>query len=155
MRKLICLDGKRCVPWTLERLGVPKEDWVTLDMPCIGLIEVADDGTERQIAGVLFNEFNRASIQMHVAAEPGARWMTRHYLGFCFRYPFFQCKVKKILGFVGSNNHQALAFDTHLGFVEEARIKDAHPEGDMVILSMTPEQCRWLTIEIPKEAMYG
>ena len=156
MKKLICLDGARCGPWTMERLGVEDfVDWKSGLTQCIGLIEVAEDGTERQIAGVLFNEFNHASIQMHVAAEPGARWMTKEYLGFCFRYPFVQCRVKKILGYVGSKNLQAQRFDTHLGFREEARIVDAHQDGELIIYSMTADQCRWLNIPIPEEVMYG
>lgn len=98
------------------------------------------------IAGVMYDQFNGASICMHVAAEPGKRWMTREYLWFCFYYPFVQLGVQKIIGLVPAANEIALRFDKHLGFEEEHRIRDAHPRGDLVILSMTREQCRFLEI---------
>lgn len=106
----------------------------------IGLLE---DG--QIIAVVGFEDYNGASIRMHVAAV-GKRWMTREYLRFCFWYPFEQLKVKKIIGLVSSNNEQALRFDRHLGFVDEAVIKDAAPDGDLHILTMNKEQCKFLAI---------
>lgn len=105
----------------------------------IGLVEGG-----KILAVVGFEDYNYASIRMHVAAE-GKRWMTREYLRFCFWYPFKQLKVKKIIGLVSSNNHQALKFDRHLGFVDEAVIKEAAPDGDLVILTMSEKQCRFIT----------
>ena len=156
MKRLICIDGERCGQWTKERLiDCTDNPWVPGVYQAIGLIEVAENGSERQIAGVLFNEFNGASIQMHVAAEPGARWACKEFISFSFRYPFFQCGVTKVLGYVGGKNLQAQAFDRHLGFVEEVRIEGAHKDGELIIFSMTKDQCKWLEIPVPKEAMYG
>lgn len=104
-------------------------------------------GLERDgelIAGVLFDNWNGRSVQMHVAAIPGKRWMTREYLRFCFVYPFDQLKVNKIIGLVDSTNDAAMTFDKHLGFVEEAVIKDAGMHGDLHILTMTRQQCRFV-----------
>jgi len=47
---------------------------------------------------------------------------------------------------VDSTNEKALRFDKKLGFVEEARISNAARAGDLVILTMTKEQCRWLNL---------
>lgn len=152
MMKKILLDPSRVGPWTAERLGA---DWVPGAVACIGLLEVGADGSEQLIAGVLFSDYNRASIQMHVAAEPGARWMTKAYLGFCFQYAFNQAKVKKVLGFVGSGNEAAQRFDEHIGFKLETTIESAHPDGSLLIYSMTQDQCRWLGITVQKESMYG
>lgn len=95
------------------------------------------------VAGVLFDNCVGRSVQMHVAAI-GKRWMTREYLHFCFRYPFEQLGVNKIIGLVDSTNSTALTFDRHLGFQDEAVIAGAGREGDIVILSMTRDQCRFL-----------
>lgn len=95
------------------------------------------------VAGVLFDNYIGGSVQMHVAAV-GKRWMVREYLNYCFKYPFDQLGVKKIVGLVDSMNSAALNFDRHLGFVEEAVIAGAGREGDIVILSMTRDQCRFL-----------
>ncbi len=107
-------------------------------------IGLEEDG--ELIAAVIFDMYNGASIAMHVAAVPGARWMTREYLAVCFRYPFVQLKVRKIIGLVSSANRQAQRFDEHLGFVLEGTLKDAHPDGDLLLYSMSSEQCRWLNI---------
>lgn len=104
-------------------------------------IGLAENG--RLIAGVLFDQYNGASIAMHVAAE-GKRWMTREYLWMCFHYPFEQLKVKKIIGLVGEANRAARQFDEHLGFVIDARIPDAHPDGTLLIYTMQKHQCRFL-----------
>lgn len=96
------------------------------------------------VAVVGYEDYNGASVRMHVAGE-GRRWMTREYLWYCFYYPFEQIKVKKILGLVHSANVDAIRLDKHLGFVHEATITDAVPNGDLLILTMTKEQCRFLT----------
>lgn len=114
----------------------------------IGLADFAEP-TPRLLAGVVFDSYNKASVQMHVAAAPGARWMTKAYLWTCFHYPFEQLRVNKILGLVGSKNLAAQRFDEHLGFVLETALKDAHPDGDLLIYSMTRDQCRFLNLQIP------
>lgn len=107
-------------------------------------IGMADD--VKLIAGVLYDTYNGASIAMHVAGHARS-WMTREYLWMCFHYPFEQLKVKKVIGLVSENNGQARRFDEHLGFVLETRIKDAHPDGDLLIYSMTRQQCRFLELK--------
>ena len=104
----------------------------------IGLL---DDGC--LIAGVVYNEYNKVNINMHVAAI-GKRWMTREYLRYCFRLPFATWGVNKVIGLVDSTNTEAMKFDLHLGFEVEARIKDAGRFGDLFVLSMTRQQCRFL-----------
>ena len=95
------------------------------------------------ICGVLFECHNGNSIQIHVALEDGER-MTREWLNVLFNYAFNQLKVKKIIGVLDSTNEKALKFDKHIGFITEAVIKDAGKHSDLVILSMTRQQCRFL-----------
>jgi hypothetical protein len=97
-------------------------------------------------AVVAFDGYKGKSICMHIAAE-GKKWMSREYLWFCFFYPFEQLKVNKIIGIVESTNADAMRFDLHLGFVPECVIKDAAENGDLNILTMTKEQCRFLNIK--------
>lgn len=95
------------------------------------------------IAGVMFDHWNGRSIAMHVAGE-GGHWMTRQFARDCFGYAFNQLKATKVLGFVDSKNAAARRYDEHLGFQLEAVITDAGKEGDLLIYSMTPGQCRWI-----------
>lgn len=108
-------------------------------------IGLEEDG--KLIAGVVFTDYNGVSVSMHVAAEPGRRWMTREYLWFCFYYPFEQMRVKRITGVVEEGNLDAQRFDEHLGFQLEAKLKDAGKTGDLFIYRMFKEDCRFLGIK--------
>jgi RimJ/RimL family protein N-acetyltransferase len=61
-----------------------------------------------------------------------------------FDYPFNVCGVDKIIAPVGSKNAKAIRLVRKMGFTEEARLKDADTDGDIVFLTMTREACRYL-----------
>ena len=103
---------------------------------------IEDNG--KLIAGVVFNDYNGANINMHVASDRSRRWMTRELLWMVFDYAFNQTKVKRITGLVGEGNSEARRFDEHIGFRLETTLKDAHPTGDMLVYVMRLEDCRWL-----------
>lgn len=119
----------------------------------IGLQEFRN-GHWELVAGVVYNEFNGANINMHVASDGSRRWMNRQYLWTCFDYPFNQCKVKRITGLVGEGDMEARKFDEHIGFELETRLKDAHPTGDMLVYVMRKPQCRWLNIKVAHENLH-
>lgn len=98
------------------------------------------------LGGVIFTGYTGSSISIHVAGfDP--RWINNDMLWIVFNYPFVQLGVRKLVGQVPSCNHKALDFDFRLGFKEEARITDVFPDGDLVFLSMRPEDCRWLKLK--------
>lgn len=100
------------------------------------------NGNILAVAG--YDSFNGASVHVHIAIEGK---INREFLWYIFHYPFVELKAKKLIGVVKSSNQKALKFDKHLGFIEEATIKDAAPCGDLVILTMTKKQCKFLTIK--------
>lgn len=128
-------------PWMVARQE--GAEWVPGSGHTIGLLDT--DGLP--IAVVAFDQYNQANINMHVAAVPGKRWLRKEYLWYCFHYPFIELGVKRITGIVASTNHAARKFDEHLGFTLEATLKDAHPDGDLLIYCMRKEQCRWLNLK--------
>ena len=104
-------------------------------------------GLERDgqiIAGVIYENWNKASIVCHIAIEGR---MTKGYLKAIFSYPFEFCKVKKIIVPVNSTHAKSLKLVTKMGFVEEARVKDAAPDGDIIFLTLAREKCRFLGVE--------
>lgn len=130
---MIVFDKERIGPWVCGRTGGRFEPTTSQ------AIAMEEDG--EITAGVVYDQFNGRSICMHVAVEkPVSRKFTR----ICFDYPFNQLQVDKVMGLVDSTNAKALEFDRKLGFVEEARIKDAGKTGDLVILTMNRQQCRWI-----------
>lgn len=97
-------------------------------------------------AVVAFDNILDKSCEMHTAAIV-PNWISKDLLWACFDYPFNILKVKVILASVASTNKEALRLDRHLGFVDKAYIEDAHIDGDLVILAMRRENCRWLDIK--------
>ena len=93
-------------------------------------------------AVVVFCGFYGKSCMIHVASE-GKHWMTKNFLKKVFDYPFNTLKLKVIIGTVAGNNEKALKLNRHLGFKDVAFIPDAHENGDLVILEMRPENCKW------------
>jgi RimJ/RimL family protein N-acetyltransferase len=89
-----------------------------------------------------YSDYNGSSLQMHIGIDGK---LNREFTTFCYRYPFEQLGIKKVVGVVDSGNKAALKFDLHSGFVVEHIIKDAGKnDGDVYILSMTKEQCKFL-----------
>lgn len=99
--------------------------------------------------GVVYSAYTGASICIHMAGfRP--RWANKDMLWVAFHYPFEQLGVKKIFGQVGVHRPEVLKIDLQMGFKPEAVIKDVYPEGDMMLLSMYREDCRWLNLKPSK-----
>jgi len=124
--------------WASKILDIP----LAYDSQCIG--NVLND--ELRAVAVYCN-FEGKSCQVHIASS-GSHWMTRDFLKAIFDYPFNKLKLKVIIGAVPGNNEKALKLDRHLGFEEIANIADAHKDGNLVLLTMRPEQCKWLKLGV-------
>lgn len=120
--------------WLCEKIGYMP----TPHIRCIGNVT-----KEGKILGVVgFDSWNGASCQMHVAGE--GNWVTRELIRATFDYVFNVAGLNVVLGLVPSTNAKALRFDRHVGFAEVARIKGGVPDGDLVILELRRENCRYL-----------
>lgn len=102
----------------------------------------------RLIAGVVYDGFTGPNAAMHVAALPGKSWLRRDYLRACFAYPFVQLGCNRVTGLVSSTNAGALKFDFALGFEYETMLKGAVPGGDLLVLVMWKQNCRWLNLRV-------
>lgn len=98
------------------------------------------------VAGIVYTNFTGTSVAMHVAAAED-NWIVPDLLWVSFDYPFRQLGCDKVFGYVKASNDLAMQFDLKLGFEVEAVIKDVYPDGDLFILSMRREGCRWLRIK--------
>jgi len=103
----------------------------------IGL--VGENGKIKAVTA--YGQFNGASVMVHVAIEGR---LTRDFIRLCYDYPFNQLGVYKLVGLVSSLNEKALKFDLHSGWVEECVIKGGVVGGDLHILTMTREQCKFI-----------
>jgi hypothetical protein len=111
--------------------------------PCTALGFEDDGGL---FFGVVYDLFTGTNVFMHCGASR-KRWMRREMLADVFGYPFFQLGVDRITGPVDSRNEVALRFDKHIGFTEETRLRGAVPGGDMIMLVLWRNDCKWLTMK--------
>jgi hypothetical protein len=125
--------------WLLERLHyVPTRNFVSFGNY---------SSLERRLIGAVgFDNWSEASVEMLCAGDSG--WLTRELLFKAFHYPFILGGVNVVLARVGSDNDEAIRLNKHLGFVEQCRIPKAWDGGeDLILMAMTKEQCRWLSLE--------
>jgi|SRR5215471_10361034 len=105
------------------------------------LAHCSEDGL---LGGVVYTNYTGRSVQMHMAGNPG--WVTTKVIWIAFDYPFNQLCVEKVIGLVAAADELILDYDKRLGFREIARVPDVVPTGDLVVLSMMREECKWLSL---------
>ncbi len=99
---------------------------------------MAVEGTD--IKGIIvFDTWTENSCQVHIAID--TPMVFRHgFLEEAFSYIFDFCGRGIVYGITPSNDKRALKFNAHAGFVEIARLKDAHEEGvDLIIQEVRRE----------------
>jgi RimJ/RimL family protein N-acetyltransferase len=142
MKILLANQDKLIAEWVSRK--IPIFEFGSTPYTAIGL---ADGKSGVILAGVVYQNYTKIDIEMHVAAVEGARWMNRRFLGEVFRYPFEQLGVHRITGLVPANNARAAAFDEHIGFQLEGRVRERLPGGeDVLIYGMIRDECRFLNV---------
>lgn len=137
MRKLVTDNQEYLKGWLSKVLGIQFSEYARF-------IGQEIDGEVQAVVG--YDNILDNSCCMHIGALV-PYWANKDFLWASFDYPFNILKVKVILALVSSNNEEALRLDRHLGFVDKAYIEDAHVDGDLVILAMRKEDCKWLAIK--------
>lgn len=115
--------------------------WVTKRGHTIGLL----DDEKGIIACCYYESCTPVAMMVHLAGV-GKTWLNREFLWFCFYYPFRQAGIHKIIAPIASTNFDCIRWTEHIGFSLEATLKDANPQGDLLLYTMTEEQCKWLTL---------
>ena len=95
------------------------------------------------IAVVGYNSFLPNSCQIHVASTD-VYWLNKDLLFAIFDYPFNKLKVKVIIAPISKDNVKSLNLCRKLGFEQVADIPYGHLDGDLIIVTMKRNQCKWL-----------
>jgi len=107
----------------------------------------------RLVAGVAYANWNGVNVECHIASDRSRRWLTREFLWTIFDYPFNQLGADRITVCVGEGNRDSTRFVRHLGFILEARLRAAHPTGDLLIFCMKRQDCRFIQKRIHREKL--
>ena len=108
---------------------------------------------EQLVAVVAYCNFVENACGMHIGSI-GEHWMSKDLLWATFDYPFNKLKKKVIVVSLEASNEDAIRLNRHLGFRVETVIKDAHEYGDLMIMSMRAEDCKWLKLK-PSSSLQG
>lgn len=128
---MIISDKTRVTPWVAKKLFARFNADAAIGLERHG----------EMVAGVIYENWNGASFVCHIAVQG---LMTPAYLAAIFHYPFVHCGASKIIAPVAQSNEESIRFVTKLGFRLESRILDAHPDGSLLLFTMTPEACRFI-----------
>lgn len=143
-RRTIRIDGEGDGRWIMDLVSGSFDD--RYDHAFVAVREHEDESGNvvvERLGGFTTCNWLGRSIGVHMAGvDP--RWCSPRLMWILFQFIFDHLKVRKALTTVASNHYQALDLDLRAGWVIETVIREAFPDADMVILSMTREQCRWL-----------
>ena len=123
--------GEYVARWVMDKAG----HYVN-DMKAIGWEK---DGN--LIAGATFENYTGRNMIVHQRMDgspPRAFW-------FAFAdYSYNQLGCLRVTGLVESTNEKALKLNKHIGFEVEATLKDAGKEGDLIVMVLWRDNCRFL-----------
>ena len=143
------------LPITIGPLIAENWDWIKLRARPV-LCEdtdgiVAYRGGEL-VAAAVFDQWSANSCQVHMVIEDP--FVIRHdFLYWAFHFPFVTRQKGLIVGFIPSDNHEALRLSKHLGFRETYRVPEADNLGvDFVLHEMRRFECRWLNYKLRRAA---
>lgn len=108
---------------------------------CISRIDEA--GSLR--GGFILTNYNGAIVTAHMAGSL-PNWCSPELLWLVFDYCFLHLRVRRVLATVGSENKRAYKQVVRAGFVHEHTIEGGTPNGDLILLSMSRETCKWLSL---------
>lgn len=95
----------------------------------------ASIGFERDgelVAGVFFDNYTGTNIFAHIAFRRGEMF-PRPLLSAVRTYAIDQLKVRRMTFVVRDTNRECIRFVQKLGAKAEARLHEAHPEGDLLL----------------------
>jgi RimJ/RimL family protein N-acetyltransferase len=138
-------DTDRQVVWEFfnNRLGLHRSEDFR------GVVHIPDEfqdlprHMDHVAVAVGYNSFIGRTCCMHTVIQR-PELVTKGMVRETFEYPFVICDCLAVLALVDSVNDAALNFDRKLGFKDIATIPNGGTEGDLIILQMLREDCRWI-----------
>jgi RimJ/RimL family protein N-acetyltransferase len=135
-RRLVIDETDRVAQWVATMIGHP-------DVPWAGHIALGLEKEGVLVAGVVLENYNGANANAHLAGV-GKHWMNRTMLLTFFRYAFGHLGLKRLTALVDADNTTAIQLNTHFGFTIEHTIRDGSANGDVVMMGLRREDCRYL-----------
>jgi len=107
---------------------------------CISLVK-----NYELLGGVIYTNYTGRTVQIHQAGFVPA-WPTPQFMFCIYDFPFNLLKVEKLIATVPSTNKRAMNITRKMGFTHTVTIPDIVLGGDLVVLSMSRDQCKYLKL---------
>jgi len=98
------------------------------------------------LGGVIYTDMISNCIFMHQAGFD-KRWLMGDLIWVAFDYPFNQLGLGVVCGTVPSAKTTLVDFNLRLGFKIECAIRGAYRDGDLLVMAMRRDECRWLNMK--------
>ena len=122
------------VAWAKEVIGI---EGVPGNVTAISLV----DNNDEFLAVTVFSSFTATNMDMHIAARPKSRWLSRSFFNASFEFPFRVLEVARVTGLIRAENLNAQRFVSRLGFKYEGCMRKAFPDGgDLVLYGLLREE---------------
>jgi RimJ/RimL family protein N-acetyltransferase len=132
--RLIFDDKERVGSWVAER--------VHFLAPLGGYYAMGAELNDELVSGVIIQSWTDHNAISHIAVSKPTR-LLNELLDHAYVYVFSQLKLKRLTAFVEANNASSLKLTTHLGFVDEAILREAGDGGvDIHARVLWPENYR-------------
>lgn len=105
---------------------------------CIGIVK-----DNYLIGSVVYHRFRWPDVEMGIFTTDQS-WCTRRVLRDIFSFAFKTMNCRRVTATADPANKAVLDFIERLGFAREGCLKNALPTGDMLILGMQKDECRWI-----------
>lgn len=137
MNTLIYGQDERLLQWAFERMAFTAR----MDAKAIGW---GDESTGNIKGVVIWDGFSECDCNIHVASDGSGHWLTRPLLIAAFSHPFLQWGRRRVTSLIPESNTNAIRFNRHLGFKQEGICRNAAPDGDIILMGMLREECRFI-----------
>lgn len=124
------VTGKSIGDWVADRTGGKFTEGIAIGY-------VANDIV---MAACVFEQYNQRSIAMHIAGDR----FSKEFLQYVFWYAFDYLKVNRVIGNIDSTNAQSIKWAERIGAKLNCAIPECGRDGDMLIYSLTRQNCRYL-----------
>lgn len=121
--------------WVCEKIGQPNHG----KYACFGWLEKG-----QIVAGIIFDDYNGANIYAHAAGRFYGAPYFDEFMTAIWDYTFRQLGCKRVTGTVKAKNLKCIDFYKRVGFEEEILMIDASPDGNVIQIKLTKENCRWI-----------
>jgi RimJ/RimL family protein N-acetyltransferase len=106
-----------------------------------GMTAIGEIKNGKLIAGICFEMQNKNNLWGHLRIDSSP---SKSFWTITADFIFNQAGCKRFTATVEADNTKAIQLNKHIGFVIEATLKDAGKHGDLHIMTLWKDNCRFL-----------